>query len=108
MFRPVIRSVASKRLFSMTPARNNIVSELYIQQIKAFKPIAISAKELESAVKAFQLPAKATIPSSELPTEALSEYESSEVETETVSASGSSIAAEEDWFVFEEEHEEHH
>ncbi|KAK6203133.1 F1F0-ATPase complex, subunit H [Scheffersomyces amazonensis] len=107
MFRPVIRSVVSKRLFSMTPARNNLVSELYISQIKAFKPTAISPKELETAVKAFQLPPKATIPASELPTEAVAEYESSEVETETVSASGSSVGAEEDWFVFEEEDEHH-
>ncbi|KAK6454540.1 F1F0-ATPase complex, subunit H [Scheffersomyces xylosifermentans] len=107
MFRPVIR-LSSKRLFSITPRRSNLVSELYIQQIKAFKPTALSAKEIDSAVKAFQLPAKPSIPATEIAAEALAEYEASEVETASTPSSSGAAPVEEDWFVFEEEAEEHH
>lgn len=86
-----------------------MVSELYIQQIKAFKPTPTSAKDAENAVKSFQLPTKPSVPENEISADALSQYESSEVEAEaTKSASADTgAAAEEDWFVFEEEEEGH-
>lgn len=84
-----------------------MVSDLYIEQIKQFKPTELSAQEIASAVKAFQLPAKASIPEAEVVAESLGEYEASEVETEAVSATGEPVA-EEDWFVFEEQEDGHH
>lgn len=85
------------------------MSDLYIQQIKAFKPTPLSEKDIESSVKKFQLPAKPSVPEAEISADALSQYESSEVETETSkpATSTNAASAEEDWFVFEEE-EEHH
>jgi ATP synthase complex subunit h. len=84
-----------------------LVSDLYVQNIKQFKPQALSSKDLESAVKAFQLPTAPSIPEAEVSAQAVGEYETSEVETATVSSTGAPVA-EEDWFVFEEEAEEHH
>ena len=100
--------MSSKRLFSVTPRRSSAIADLYIQQIKAFKPVALSAKDLEGAVQAFQLPAKPAVPSSEISAEALNAYETSEVETAAVPSSSGAAPVEEDWFVFEEETEEHH
>ncbi|ODV80689.1 uncharacterized protein CANTADRAFT_48016 [Suhomyces tanzawaensis NRRL Y-17324] len=107
MFRQSVRAISAKRLLSVTPRANNLVSDLYVQNIKQFKPQAISQQEIDAAVKTFQLPAKPSLPENEVSTEALGEYESSEVEA-TSGSSGASLAAEEDWFVFEEEAEEHH
>ena len=75
-------------MFSVTPRRSNLIGDLYIQHIKAFKPKALTQADIDSAVK---------------------EYEASDVET----ASPSTVAAEqtkpdEDWFVFEEVEEAAH
>ena len=103
------RSLSARRLFSISPQRSNLVSDLYIQQIKAFKPTPLSNKDAESTVKSFQLPNKPSVPESEISADALSQYESSDVETAAAEPSSAGVepAAEEDWFVFEEE-EEHH
>lgn len=103
------RSLSARRLFSISPQRSNLVSDLYIQQIKAFKPTPLSNKDAESSVKSFQLPNKPSVPESEISADALNQYESSDVETAAAepSSAGAEPAAEEDWFVFEEE-EEHH
>ena len=102
------RSLSARRLFSISPQRSNLVSDLYIQQIKAFKPTPFSENDVESSVKAFQLPTKPSVPESEISADTLSQYESSEVETAASEPSsvGNEAAVEEDWFVFEEE--EHH
>lgn len=102
------RSLSARRLFSISPQRSNLVSDLYIQQIKAFKPTPLSNKDAESSIKSFQLPNKPSVPESEISADALSQYESSDVETAaTEPSSAAEPAAEEDWFVFEEE-EVHH
>lgn len=102
------RSLSARRLFSISPQRSNLVSDLYIQQIKAFKPTPLSNKDAESSIKSFQLPNKPSVPESEISADALSQYESSDVETAAAEPSSAvEPAAEEDWFVFEEE-EVHH
>lgn len=88
----------------MTPQRSNLVSDLYVQQIKQFKPTPLSTDLAD--IKAFKLPAKPSIPSDEISADAIASYEAAPVETESAPASGSA-PVEEDWFVFEEE-EEHH
>lgn len=88
----------------MTPRRANLVSQLYIQHIKEFKPTPIAAKDSEG-IKSFALPATPAIPSEEISAEGVAAYEAVEVETEAVSSEAA--PAEEDWFVFPEE-EEHH
>lgn len=99
--------MTSRRFLSASTRRNSAVSDLYIEQIKAFKPTPLSSQEASEAVKKFQLPQKPSVPAEEISADSLGKYESSEVETETKSSSGEAITPEEDWFVFEEE-EEHH
>ncbi|PVH14658.1 uncharacterized protein CXQ87_002805 [Candidozyma duobushaemuli] len=105
MFKQSIRAVSSRRLLSVTPRAHNAVSELYIQQIKQFKPTPVNADS--EGIKHFQLPSKPSIPSDEVSADAVNAYESSEVETESAPAAGSVPAGEEDWFVFPEEGEHH-
>ncbi|KAG4408809.1 hypothetical protein JTP64_002115 [Candida tropicalis] len=108
MFRPVAR-LSSRRLFSITPRRSNLIGDLYVQHIKAFKPKALTQQEIESAVQAFKLPQAPAVPQSAINAEAVKEYESSDVETAAVnpSASAEETKADEDWFVFEEVEEAH-
>lgn len=81
------------------------MADLYVQQIKQFKPAAVAVDAEE--VKKFQLPTKPSIPSDEVSADAVAAYEAADVETEAAPASAGEPAAEEDWFVFEEA-EEHH
>lgn len=98
------RAVSSRRLFSVTPKRNNLIGDLYIQQIKQFKPTPLATDSAD--IKAFQLPAKPSFPADEVTADAVAAYDSAAVETESAPSAGST-PVEEDWFVFEEE-EEHH
>lgn len=91
----------------MTPRRSNLIGDLYVQNIKQFKPTPLTQAQIDSAVQSFKLPAKPSIPKDEISTEAVQEYEAAEVETQTVDASGSEVVVEEDWFVFEEPEEAH-
>lgn len=84
-----------------------MISDLYIQQIKAFKPTPLSPSDIESAVQKFQLPAKPSIPDTEISADSLGQYEAADVETAPKETSGEAVPVEEDWFVFEEA-EDHH
>lgn len=88
----------------MTPKRNNLISDLYIQQIKQFKPTPLSASLAD--IKAFLLPAKPVLPSDDIAADAVAAYDAAPVDTESAPAAGAA-PVEEDWFVFEDE-EEHH
>lgn len=81
-----------------------MISDLYVQQIKQFKPTAVAADA--NAVQAFQLPTKPAAPSDEVSADAVAQYEAAEVETASA-PTASAPAAEEDWFVFEEDDEHH-
>ncbi|KAM9922551.1 hypothetical protein OXX59_005750 [Metschnikowia pulcherrima] len=111
LFSPAIltiqRALSARRFLSATPQRSNLISELYVSQIKQFKPTQTSS-DVSEAVKKFQLPAKPSIPSEEVTADAVSSYESAAVETASSPSSASEPAAEEDWFVFEEAEAEHH
>ncbi|CAH6723017.1 ATP synthase subunit H, mitochondrial [[Candida] jaroonii] len=104
----MFRQIISRRFLSVTPRRSNLVSDLYIQQIKSFKPTPLSAQEVESSVKQFQIPAQPTIPTEEINSDLLKEYESSEVETAAAESKAETHIPEEEWFVFPEADEEHH
>lgn len=84
-----------------------MIGDLYIQNIKQFKPTPLTQAEIDSAVQAFQFPAKPAVPQDEISAQALGEYEAAEVETQQVDATGSVAPVEEDWFVFEEAEEAH-
>lgn len=84
-----------------------MVGDLYIANIKQFKPTPLSQKEIDAAVPAFKLPSAAKVPESEISTEAVAEYESSAVEIDSAPVAGEA-PVEEDWFVFEEAPKEAH
>ncbi|KAG7874440.1 hypothetical protein KL938_005055 [Ogataea parapolymorpha] len=95
------------RFLSVSAVRNNLVTDLYVKELKAFKPTPASAADAEAATKPWKLPQAAKIPSLEGEgADALAEYDSAKVEV--VEASGETAAEEynpDDWFVFEEEEE---
>lgn len=95
------------RTFSVTPARANLVSDLYIQNIKAFKPTPLSQSEIESSVHKFTPPAPAQVPQDDISTQDLTLYEAAPVETQEVDSTGAAAPQAEDWFVFENDEEAH-
>ncbi|KAI0462964.1 ATP synthase F0 subcomplex subunit H atp14 [Komagataella kurtzmanii] len=108
----VIRSSALRtqvRAFSAAPARRNLISDLYVKELKGFKPTPLSAADAEGATKPWAKPASPKVPSLEGETaEALQQYETSDVETVQAALSESASEVTEDWFVFPEEETAHH
>ncbi|KAI5966399.1 ATP14 [Candida pseudojiufengensis] len=113
MFRPIAR-ICSKRLLSATPKRSNLIGDLYVQNIRQFKPKALTQEEIDSAVKRFQLPGKPTIPQiHELSSENVKEYETSDVNTaaydnEKVDTTENTKPDNDDWFVLDDVEETAH
>jgi F-type H+-transporting ATPase subunit h len=106
MFRQAVRQ------FSTSARRANLISDLYVKELKAFKPTPLTTADAESATKAWKLPTAAKVPALEAEgADALASYDSAAVEVAT-SADGA-VAQEykpDDWFVFpvDEEPGHHH
>lgn len=83
------------------------MSDLYVSQIQQFKPTPVKPSDVEGAIKSFTLPPKPSLPTEEITAEGVASYEALEVETEATPAGEAAPAANEDWFVFEEEAEHH-
>lgn len=97
MFRQAVRQ------FTTSARRANLIADLYVRELKAFKPTPITAADAEEATKPWKLPAAAKVPALEAEgADALAEYDSASVDV--VAASATEGAAEEykpdDWFVF--------
>lgn len=106
MFRQAVRQ------FSTSARRANLIADLYVKELKAFKPTPISTADAQAATKPWKLPAAAKVPALEAEgADALSEYDNAKVE---VAAAADGAVAEEykpdDWFVFpvDEEPGHHH
>ncbi|GMG40793.1 unnamed protein product [Ambrosiozyma monospora] len=92
------------RQFSLTSTRSNLVSDLYISELKSFRPTPISTADAESATKPWKLPAASKIPSLDAEgADSLTEYDTAAVEV--VGSEGAKVEeyVADDWFVFEEE-----
>lgn len=101
----------SVRAMSATPARRaDIIQDLYVKEVKAFKAPTLTAADAAGSVKAWTTPASPAIPAVEGDVAAeLSEYETSAVEVESAKpAEASADGAVEDWFVIEEANDLHH
>ncbi|KAH3659975.1 hypothetical protein OGAPHI_007180 [Ogataea philodendri] len=98
------------RNLSVSAVRNNLVADLYLKELKAFKPTPLSAADAEAATKAWKLPQAAKVPALEAEgADALAEYDSSKVEVaENAGAATTEEYNPDDWFVFEEEEEPGH
>lgn len=94
----------------------NLIQDLYLKEVKAFKPTPASAKDAESSVRAWAAPKAPAAPSIEgTNTAELSEYESAAVEVEmnkpSTEGEQAPSASMEEWFVVEDqfaEGEAHH
>lgn len=102
----------SLRAMSATSARRaDIITDLYVKEVKAFKAPTLTAADAAGSVKEWSAPAAPAAPAVEGDVAAeLSEYESSGVEVESAkpAAEGAADAVAEDWFVIEEANDIHH
>lgn len=103
MFRQAVRQ------FTTSARRANLISDLYVRELKAFKPTPLTAADAETATKAWKLPQPAKIPALEAEgADALAAYDSAAVE---VAAAEGAVAQEykaDDWFVFPVDEEPGH
>lgn len=115
--RSAIRQTVLTRSFITTTIRQaDIVSDIYLRELKSYKPKTESALSVESQVKKWSAPAPPPLPESANAgiADDLSAYESQVVEIEgQASADGAAAAqAEEDWFeeevAFGGENDAHH
>ena len=81
----------------------DIVQDLYIRELKAFKPTPIKASDAEGHVQKFTPPKTPKSPQEDNIANDLKAYEDQEVEVEGQAASGTESMPEEDWFEEEEE-----
>lgn len=95
------------RQFSSGRVTRNIVSDLYLKELKAVKVAPFSLKDAEGNVKPWAPPARPTPPQSELGD--LKNYKDEAVETLHAPAteSGATAQVEEDWLVLAEEEPAH-
>lgn len=107
MFRQAVRQ------FTTTSRRSNLIADLYVKELKAFKPTPLTAADAQAATKPWNLPKAAAVPALEAEgADALNAYSSAAVEVSSGAAEG--VVAEEykpdDWFVFpaDEEPGHHH
>ncbi|RPA72454.1 hypothetical protein BJ508DRAFT_419455 [Ascobolus immersus RN42] len=101
--RPLTR--LSTRTFTTTISRRaDLIQDLYVRELKAFKPAPVSASDAEGVVKSWVAPKPAAVPDVASFTNELAAYETSEVEVEgqAEGVEGQSAVVEEDWFEEEE------
>ncbi|CDR42377.1 CYFA0S09e02300g1_1 [Cyberlindnera fabianii] len=107
--RRLVASKASVRAFSAMPARKNIIQDLYIKELKAFKPTPISAKDAEGATRPWKKPVAPAAPGLEVDAASeLASYESADVEVAAPSKNTAGEQVSEEWFVLEEPEDDHH
>lgn len=79
------------------------VQELYLRELRAYKPTPIKPGDAEAHVQKFSVPAAPKSPEEANLANELKSYESQEVEVEGQAAAGEAAPAEESWFEEEEE-----
>ena len=84
------------------------MQDLYIRELKAYKPTPVKASDSEGHVQKFSKPAPPRSPEEGDIANDLKAYEDQQVEVEGQVAAGGTSATEEDWFEEEEEEEEAH
>jgi F-type H+-transporting ATPase subunit h len=82
-----------------------LVQELYIKELKSYKPTPVKASDAEGHVQKWSAPAPPKSPEEGNLADGLKIYEEQQVEVEGQTSPGETLAKEEDWF--EEEEEEH-
>lgn len=102
------------RMFSSSLTRSNLIADLYIKEVKAFKPKPASAADAEAATRPWKAPQPTAAPALEAEgADALAEYDSQAVDVGAAATTGDVATPEPEynpdgWFVFEEEEPPHH
>lgn len=91
------------RLLTDEPLTADPVQDLYLRELKAYKPTPIKAGDADAHVQKFALPKAPASPEEANLAGELSAYESQEVEVEGQAAAGEAAPVEESWFEEEEE-----
>ena len=93
----------------LTPLRPaDLVQDLYLKELKAYKAPAIKASDADAHVQTFAPPKAPQSPEETDIANELKAYESQAVEIEGQADAGAPVAKELDWFEEEPEEEAHH
>ncbi|KAA6416190.1 MAG: FK506 suppressor Sfk1 [Lasallia pustulata] len=85
----------------------DLVQEIYLRELKGYKPTPIKASDADGHVQKFSAPKAPRSPEEGDIANDLKAYEEQQVEIEGQAVAGEAGAAEEDWFEEEEEDEGH-
>ncbi|KAL2001821.1 hypothetical protein VTN02DRAFT_1164 [Thermoascus thermophilus] len=97
----------SRRTFLTSAARQaDPVQDLYLRELRAYKPAPAKPGEAEAQTQKFTLPKPPPSPEEANIASQLKDYEAQEVEVEGQAAAGEAAPVEESWF--EEDEEEAH
>ncbi|KAL8706044.1 MAG: hypothetical protein Q9201_000866 [Fulgogasparrea decipioides] len=102
--------ILQRRCFS-TPSsrlRGDLVQDLYLKEIRAYKPPPLRPSDSEGHVQKFSAPKAPQSPDEGDIARDLKEYEDQQVELEGQEATGEAGAAEESWFEEEDDDDEEH
>ncbi|KAL3469815.1 ATP synthase complex subunit H-domain-containing protein, partial [Aspergillus californicus] len=101
--RQQVPSVVRRTFLTSTVRRADPVQELYLRELRAYKPTPVKPGDADAHVQKFSAPAAPTSPEEANLVNQLNSYESQEVEVEGQSVAGESAPVEESWFEEEEE-----
>ncbi|CAN6637238.1 ATP synthase subunit H, mitochondrial [Trichomonascus vanleenenianus] len=105
--RTVARRVPTlARSIQTTAIKRDLVKDLYLKELKAFKPTPRTAADAQGEVRQWNVPQAPQAPKLEAAeADALAQYEAQEVEVETAIPEGEDApaASMEEWFVVEDQ-----
>ncbi|CAD6566833.1 MAG: hypothetical protein ASARMPREDX12_004835 [Alectoria sarmentosa] len=103
------QAVPHRRTFLAPTAalRADLVQDLYIKELKGYKPPPVKPSDSEGHVQKFSPPKAPQSPEESDIANDLKAYENQQVEVEGQAAGGEASATEEDWFEEDEEEEAH-
>ncbi|KAJ5601541.1 hypothetical protein N7510_011075 [Penicillium lagena] len=96
-------SIARRSFLTSAVRRADPVQELYLRELKAYKPTPIKAGDADAHVHKFTVPQAPQSPEEANLASELSAYESQQVEVEGQAAAGEATPVEESWFEEDEE-----
>ena len=94
---------ASFHEIHLTRTTADPVQELYLRELKAYKPSPVKPGDAEAHVQKFAVPKAPQSPEEANLANELQSYESQEVEVEGQASGGEAAPVEEHWFVEEED-----
>ncbi|KAL4896976.1 ATP synthase complex subunit H-domain-containing protein [Aspergillus ambiguus] len=95
---------AARRTFLTSAVRQaDPVQELYLRELRAYKPSPVKPEDAQAHVQKFAIPAAPKSPEEANLANDLNAYESQAVEVEGQAAGGEAAPVEESWFEEEEE-----